>query len=151
MLEVPRRWDWWVGRARLAWVRCTPSLPHPASRTPTHRQVTDGSTAPGKAAQMRAHPGVDHAEPDVARELDSLPSVPLVQHHHIEMEYPHGHPLGRHAGSCSHGRCLTAEPNDPSYANGQWHLPVISAPSAWELTTGSPAHARICVIDTGRS
>lgn len=98
---------------------------------------------------MRARPGVDHAEPDFAREIDMLPSTPLVEHL-PEGEFPHGHPLGRH-GSCSHGRCLAAEPNDPRYATSadQWHLYAISAPSAWEISTGDPARGRICVIDTG--
>ena len=38
-------------------------------------------------------------------------------------------------------------PNDPHYAN-QWHLPRISAPSAWSLTTGDPS-VIIAVADTG--
>lgn len=36
-------------------------------------------------------------------------------------------------------------PNDPYYAN-QWHLPKISAPSAWDITTGN---VTIAICDTG--
>jgi subtilisin family serine protease len=39
-------------------------------------------------------------------------------------------------------------PNDPWYANWEWHLPKISAPTAWSTTTGS-ASVVIAVIDTG--
>lgn len=38
-------------------------------------------------------------------------------------------------------------PNDSQYA-AQWHLPKISAPSAWDFTTGSSA-LKIAVLDTG--
>ena len=38
-------------------------------------------------------------------------------------------------------------PNDPSYPN-QWHLPKISAPTAWTGTTGSPS-VTIAICDTG--
>jgi subtilisin family serine protease len=40
-----------------------------------------------------------------------------------------------------------AAPNDPSYAS-QWYLPVIQAPQAWDLTTGSPSVV-VAVIDSG--
>gem|GEM_PF-2070688 len=40
---------------------------------------------------------------------------------------------------------LALVPNDPSYS-GQWHLPKISAPAAWDLTTGAGV---IAVLDTG--
>jgi len=42
---------------------------------------------------------------------------------------------------------LFQEPNDPRYS-GQWHLPSISAPQAWDVTTGSN-QVTIAVIDTG--
>lgn len=38
-------------------------------------------------------------------------------------------------------------PNDPNYGN-QWHLPKVSAPAAWDLTTGSSA-VTVAVIDSG--
>lgn len=38
-------------------------------------------------------------------------------------------------------------PNDPRYSE-QWHLPSVSAPQAWDNTTGS-AEVTIAVIDTG--
>jgi len=38
-------------------------------------------------------------------------------------------------------------PNDPNYAN-QWHLPKVSAPAAWDLTTGSSS-VTVAVIDSG--
>jgi subtilisin family serine protease len=38
-------------------------------------------------------------------------------------------------------------PDDPRYPE-QWHLPSISAPQAWDITTGS-ANVTIAVIDTG--
>jgi subtilisin family serine protease len=38
-------------------------------------------------------------------------------------------------------------PNDPQYS-GEWHLPRISAPSAWSVTTGSPSII-IAIADTG--
>jgi subtilisin family serine protease len=41
----------------------------------------------------------------------------------------------------------TMTPNDPSYPN-QWHLPRISAPSAWSGTTGSGS-VIIAICDTG--
>ena len=42
---------------------------------------------------------------------------------------------------------ITATPNDPQYPN-QWHLPQISAPAGWDVTTGAPG-VIIAVIDTG--
>ncbi|ACN15734.1 putative alkaline serine protease (subtilase family protein) [Desulforapulum autotrophicum HRM2] len=38
-------------------------------------------------------------------------------------------------------------PNDDRYSS-QWHLPMISAPGAWDLTTGSPS-VPIAIIDSG--
>ncbi|MEW6207796.1 MAG: S8 family serine peptidase [Acidobacteriota bacterium] len=38
-------------------------------------------------------------------------------------------------------------PNDPSFQS-QWHLPKVSAPAAWSLTTGSNA-VKIAILDTG--
>jgi len=38
-------------------------------------------------------------------------------------------------------------PNDPNFGN-QWHLPKVSAPAAWDLTTGSSA-VTVAVIDSG--
>jgi thermitase len=38
-------------------------------------------------------------------------------------------------------------PNDPRYGE-QWHLPSVSAPQAWDVTTGSSS-VTIAVIDTG--
>jgi len=45
----------------------------------------------------------------------------------------------------------TAVPNDPAYASApgpQWTLPIISAPQAWDLTTGDPS-VIIAVGDSG--
>jgi subtilisin family serine protease len=39
-------------------------------------------------------------------------------------------------------------PNDPYYAAYQWHLPKVSAPTAWDTTTGS-ASVTIAVVDSG--
>lgn len=39
-------------------------------------------------------------------------------------------------------------PNDPLYAANQWHLPSISAPTAWDTTTGSSG-AILAIVDTG--
>ncbi|MEP7294954.1 MAG: Ig-like domain-containing protein [Burkholderiales bacterium] len=41
----------------------------------------------------------------------------------------------------------TLLPNDPEYA-GQWHLPQILAPQAWDMTQGSAA-AVIAILDSG--
>jgi hypothetical protein len=41
----------------------------------------------------------------------------------------------------------SAVPNDPEYA-GQWHLPRINAPAAWDLTQGG-AGAVIAILDSG--
>ena len=38
-------------------------------------------------------------------------------------------------------------PNDPYYTS-EWHLPIISAPAAWDITTGS-ASIPIAVVDSG--
>ncbi len=38
-------------------------------------------------------------------------------------------------------------PNDPSYPS-EWHLPIISGPSAWDITTGS-ALVTIAIVDSG--
>ena len=44
---------------------------------------------------------------------------------------------------------LTAVPDDPQYSNaGLWGLPKISAPAAWDITTGSST-VIVAVIDTG--
>jgi thermitase len=42
---------------------------------------------------------------------------------------------------------VTATPNDPDYPSA-WHLTQISAPSAWDTTTGSP-NITVAVIDSG--
>lgn len=39
-------------------------------------------------------------------------------------------------------------PNDPSYATQQWHLPMISAPTAWDKQIGN-SKVIVCVVDTG--
>jgi subtilisin family serine protease len=39
-------------------------------------------------------------------------------------------------------------PNDPWYAGGEWHLPKISAPTAWSSTTGSSSVV-VAILDTG--
>lgn len=39
-------------------------------------------------------------------------------------------------------------PNDLFYQNQEWHLPQISAPSAWDFTTGDPSII-IAILDTG--
>ena len=44
-------------------------------------------------------------------------------------------------------RSTSYAPNDPRY-NDQWALPKINAPSAWDITTGSPAII-VAIIDTG--
>jgi subtilisin family serine protease len=38
-------------------------------------------------------------------------------------------------------------PNDPAFSS-QWHLPQISAPAAWDVTTGSP-NVIVAILDTG--
>src|SRR5260221_317507 len=38
-------------------------------------------------------------------------------------------------------------PNDPNYPS-EWHLPKISAPSAWDMTTGSSSIV-VAILDTG--
>jgi thermitase len=43
---------------------------------------------------------------------------------------------------------LTITPNDPWYANWEWHLPKISGPTAWESTSGSSSII-IAILDTG--
>lgn len=40
-------------------------------------------------------------------------------------------------------------PNDPLFPE-QWNLPMISVPSAWNLTMGSPS-IKIAILDTGRT
>ncbi len=39
-------------------------------------------------------------------------------------------------------------PNDTFYSSYQWHLPKISAPAAWDVTTGAPA-VKIAIVDSG--
>lgn len=39
-------------------------------------------------------------------------------------------------------------PNDPYYSAYQWHLPRVSAPTAWDTTTGSAA-VTVAVVDSG--
>lgn len=43
--------------------------------------------------------------------------------------------------------CASYTPDDPRYGE-QWHLPSVSAPQAWDITTGS-SEVTIAVIDTG--
>jgi hypothetical protein len=44
---------------------------------------------------------------------------------------------------------LALTPNDPLFAQ-QWHYPLISLPSAWDITRGSWT-TRIAILDTGRT
>lgn len=54
------------------------------------------------------------------------------------------------SGTSSDGsNSVRAIPNDPRYSES-WHLPKISAPEAWEETTGITS-VGVCVIDTGAS
>lgn len=39
-------------------------------------------------------------------------------------------------------------PNDPFYSAYQWHLPKVSAPTAWDTTTGSST-VTVAVVDSG--
>ena len=39
-------------------------------------------------------------------------------------------------------------PNDPSYSS-LWGMTAIGAPAAWDITTGSAAAGKICIVDTG--
>lgn len=39
-------------------------------------------------------------------------------------------------------------PNDPLYATNQWHLPSISAPTAWDTVTGNSGTI-LAILDTG--
>lgn len=39
-------------------------------------------------------------------------------------------------------------PNDPYYSAYEWHLPKVSAPTAWDTTTGS-ASVTVAVVDSG--
>ena len=39
-------------------------------------------------------------------------------------------------------------PNDPWYAGGEWHLPIINAPAAWSTSTGS-SDVTIAILDSG--
>lgn len=51
--------------------------------------------------------------------------------------------------SCNYIFDFSLTPSDPLYPQ-QWHYPLISLPSAWNLTTGSSA-TRIAILDSGRS
>ncbi|KAL4435650.1 hypothetical protein ABPG77_002613 [Micractinium sp. CCAP 211/92] len=84
-------------------------------------EVTNG-TVLDAVKRLRSNPLVDVAEPDYLAYLASPPGGQLA-------------------------------PNDPRYppgdiSQGQWHLPQIWAPAAWNITTGSQ-DVRVCVIDTG--
>jgi hypothetical protein len=46
-----------------------------------------------------------------------------------------------------HIRAMDATPDDPYYSS-EWHLPKISAPNAWDSTTGS-SQVVIAILDTG--
>ncbi len=59
----------------------------------------------------------------------------------------HGDPRVQAAGLNYRVRAALI-PNDPFYAPYQWNMPRINAPSAWEITTGSP-EVIIAVVDTG--
>jgi len=43
----------------------------------------------------------------------------------------------------------TLVPNDPYYANWEWHLRDIKAPAAWDITTGNPAGVTVAILDSG--
>ena len=43
---------------------------------------------------------------------------------------------------------IVLTPNDPYYAAYQWHLPKVSAPTAWDTTPGS-ASVTVAVVDSG--
>jgi hypothetical protein len=58
---------------------------------------------------------------------------------HANIEFAEPDYIARH--------CLS--PNDPYFASGaEWHLPKISAPSAWNVTTGS-TNVILAVVDSG--
>jgi hypothetical protein len=78
-----------------------------------------------KIEELKRNPLVEYAEPNsVVQVADTIPT---------EFHYSH--------------RALDGIPNDPRYA-GQWNLPQIEAPAAWDVTTGS-SEVVIAFVDSG--
>lgn len=69
-----------------------------------------------------------HAYEKVKLALSKNPNIEFVEYNYLAEAY--------------------ATPNDPYYPSTQWHLPKISAPYGWDITTGSSA-VPIAILDTG--
>ncbi|ACN15724.1 putative alkaline serine protease (subtilase family protein) [Desulforapulum autotrophicum HRM2] len=88
-----------------------------------------GAATAGEIENIRVHRITvpEHALEQVKKALSKNPNIQFVEENFIaESGYV---------------------PNDERYSS-QWHLPMISAPDGWDLTTGSPS-VPIAIIDSG--
>ncbi|EFN54517.1 hypothetical protein CHLNCDRAFT_135242 [Chlorella variabilis] len=93
--------------------------------------ITDGSSVEEKVAQLLNHAEVAMVQPDYVRYLAVAPPPPPTAW------VPSGV-----------GRAMV--PNDVFFGtySSHWHLSQISAPVAWDTTTGSK-QVGVCMVDTG--
>jgi subtilisin family serine protease len=119
-----------------------------------------GEFVPGRVlAKFRAGIMPDHARNIIAalgaRDADEIPGIAV---HILELPYQ-ADEAGFAQAMAQRPEVEFAEldrivqpadviPNDPWYAGWQWHLPKISAPSAWSTTTGGSSIV-IAILDTG--
>ena len=103
-----------------------------------HLAITDGSSVEDKVQQLSALAAVHYAEPNwlryvspVAKPSDGVGGGPRSAARRRLQQLPNDP--------------LLADPGAALYA---WHLPRISAPSAWDRTVGSRL-VKVCVVDSG--
>jgi thermitase len=115
---------------------------------------------PGRVlVKFRSNVGLDHARQIIAalgvRDAEELPAIGV-----FVLELPEqaneaafanamqGRPEVEFAELDRIVKPEEITPNDPWYANWQWHLPKISAPAAWSVTTGDSSII-IAILDSG--
>ncbi|PSC74673.1 alkaline phosphatase isoform A [Micractinium conductrix] len=116
-------------------------------------RITDGSSVAAKVAQLRAHPDVDIAEPDLVRRFGS-PAAGATAQPRVAATAAAAATQAAAAAAAAGvaGAGITRRsllPSDQYYKRGDlWHLDLVSAPLAWASSTGS-RKVKVCVIDTG--
>jgi serine protease len=117
----------------LAGLRSRPSNADLAWSGPVARLRDPGEPdAERLAAQLRAQPEVEFAQPNYIRRLPARLAAPRVSPVRV----------GPRAS-------LTRVPSDPSFGSLQWNMRLIDAPGAWTINPGGAPGVIVAVLDSG--